>query len=885
MNIDEIIRTSVEGKPDAGAALASFLRRFGGTKAKSRTVTGYRCIASEKDVLTAFLTACGLVESEDYKLENSTFDNNLWVINWGNSPYTRKFFENLAAAKANHDDEYMVLTTGHSLYGGPGDGAGAKDPFAFGYGESVEHDPEISADAEDILPCSAPDVAGAVKSITKEDRIPDIGQIEEALGTELPLFSSSGTRFHWARVNCAVGRYMRPDEDIRPLAVAGGAPLRALTAAPSSLDGSHNPMHAYLSPRLSDIESMNRGGKTAFAYLSDCPVDFGDLRKIEFMSDDRALWGYIRSLLEKAFDCRAVILPESGISVWNYSDCQPQSPGLHVPDRDYSRWSDGPETPTISTHSTPMSDYSPTAFIRVRALLTNKEIRVPNMLTSLECFDAGCPVKLIAQDSAPAQRSIDDAFVSDADLAAEWFAITHSADDPEIAGYATAEQMLDDLDREDQNFLATRQKRSNNVKNFRKWAVSAQDRAIELCSTISNDSLNPTTISHSAATCPKFTPQGAFVAAVANALCGEGERDESESEAGNRRPHFSFSSSEKNTSLHGTDKIVTAVYSGVATSTSDALGDGWKPENDGFPRFDFFAEPDETSAKLFGGLLDALADHPTLMFKARANGVAPIRTLILETNVSWKWHMKHSPSAREKTTRLLKEAFAVNLINRLANPYTTSTYIEREPQDPVSYCHRDQMSAYFTKMGYMEDGTPPCRIAPGSTTRRSTDSIGVNNWANQLSVEACELPEDRTALIFRFCGTYASFAHAAFRYSMMLPPEGRQFAANHHIADSLVDPGIFIVPKPGSVSQDLVTNYVRKVMTVKPNVSSKHDLTVGTITPGLWHPAFCAGFTTAAQQSCRCTVDDTEESSVPDKWFTSVIDTLCETTAGEALGI
>ena len=885
MKIDEIIKTSVEGKPDAGAVLASFLRRFGGsTTILSRVVTGYRCITSEKDVLTAFLTACGLVESEDYKLENSTFDNNLWVLSWGTSPYTKKFLENLAAAKTNHDNEYAVLTTGHSFGWNPGDGAEAEDPFAFGYGESVERAPEASAEAAK-LPCFAPDVTDAIKSIMKEGRLPDIGQIEEAVGTKLPLFSSNGIRFHWAKANCAAGRYMRPDEDIRPLAVAGGAPLRAMITAPSSSTGNPNPMYAYLSPYVVDIESMNREGKAAFAYLSDCPVDFGDIQKIEFMSNDRVLWEYIRSLLEKTFNCRAVILPESGISVWNYADgCWPRFPDIHVPDRDYFRWINEPDTPTISTHYTPVSDYSPTAFIRVRALLTNGETRNPNMLTNLGCFEDKYPVKLVAQDSVLAAHcKLDESFISEADTATEWFAITHSADNPEITGYATAEHLNGDLDYENKDLLANRQKRSDNVKKFREWAVSAQDKAVELCSTVSNVSLNPTRTSRTTATNPAFTPQGAFVTTVANALCGEGERDEDEVE--DRHPLFSFSSSEKNVSLHGKDRIVTAVYSGVATATSGVLGNCWKPESDKFPRFDF-SDPEKVSAERLGGLLDALADRPTIMLKAEADGTTPIHTLILETNISWKWHMKHSSSAWGKTIKLLREAFAVNLVNRLADPYTPAAYIEQEPRDPMSYYHRDQLMGYFTKMNYMENGNLPCRIAPGSTTRRSTDSVGMNNWFGQLGVEICELPEDRTVLIFRFCGTYASFAHVAFRYSMMLPPEGRQFAINNHVADSLFNTGIFIVPKPESADdgRNLTKKYIAKIIASKPNVATKHDLALGTIIPGLWHPAFCASFASAAQQR-GCTVADTEEDSVSEKWFTSVIDSLCKTTTGEALGL
>lgn len=324
MNIRKAFAAAAAKFPVTGRkeALAAFVNRY----SQHWPIANYRCHGADAEVIDEFLKGCGL-GPEDYAMVSSAREPGSAVVRW---VATGRVQQLCAALMESLQDDGARL----ALY--KAQSAASGDP-APGLEDSRDGDSGDPASMWDPLGLAAKTEAIAKAHVAPDDGDGDVrawakGYLAKHWSARTPtaplwvleravlpdgglrLFrptTRSGTG-RTAGVPYAMGRYVKPDEDLVP-AFPMLASLPVINLAGDAERRESSALKGYMSLNVGDLaDAPSDDGRGMWLHVEDAYVDpsFARSREaVDAVTDPARLWPYVEGIFQAAYGCDAACIP------------------------------------------------------------------------------------------------------------------------------------------------------------------------------------------------------------------------------------------------------------------------------------------------------------------------------------------------------------------------------------------------------------------------------------------------------------------------------------------------------------------------------------------------------------------------------------------------
>ena len=321
MNIRKAFTAVAAKFPATGRkeALAAFVNRY----SQHWPIANYRCHGADAEVIDEFLKGCGL-GPEDYAMVSSAREPGSAVVRWGREGRVQQL---CAALMESLQDDGARLALYKAQSAASGDPApGLEDSRDGDPGDPVAMwDPlGLAAKTEAIAKAHAGSGDGDVRMWAKgylakhwSARTPTapLWVLERTalpgggLGLFRPTARSSAGRT--AGVPYAMGRYVKPDEDLVP-AFPMLASMPVINLAGDAMHRESSALKGYMSLNVGDLANApSDDGRDMWLHVEDAYVDPGLVRSreaVDAVTDPAKLWPYVEGIFQAAYGCDAACM-------------------------------------------------------------------------------------------------------------------------------------------------------------------------------------------------------------------------------------------------------------------------------------------------------------------------------------------------------------------------------------------------------------------------------------------------------------------------------------------------------------------------------------------------------------------------------------------------
>ena len=670
MNLKSAIAGFLTEEPRRSGRLEAirFIRRYA---TRTRPFTHYRLQGPAVDAVPLLLRKAGLEDGTDFRVDRSAASDRTAKLWWLDGGGVADF---MAACAAETDAREDGLSPLDHAYASVLRGA-ADDSIAGAFTDASVGAVTAGSSATRPLPAST---AGLVLEQSRAIRRAIVSCVESGLHTEvggnagafggaiadLASHENSSGAFlpslaeleFYVRVIRGVSSERCPDDLVfspytethtvaRTFAVGDAVPVGNLLDAPlyELLAGTDNPMNGYFSNSGNDLKSSSDGRPFVLA-VGNAPIACGHpaatnvVGAAEFAAvRPRDFWYYVKWLYDESF-------------VGLYAELTKfHSVGYH----NGLVWiSAGVSTGVLSRVDRADHDYM--MAVAMYAVVLSPRIRRNQFHRPLY---ASPDVSVVR--GTPERPDLSAVAVTDAELAAEWFSITHGGGTKLPEGEDWYRYRCDDGTRKAQ------------LDGFRRWTGELRSDPTlvgRLCSVQGNPYLHPDVTPDSA----EFSPMSSLVSGVIAAFKSWNGENE-------RVPLRDWRGGDPS-GCHTRGSLVTAVYSGMWSAGGSRTVIGDFHDGDGFPMVngaDLHEVCDD--GFLAGGqdpmtrLVDRLSTGTTLeqIAEPPADGVR-ICSLVIETNVdadAFVRMVREDPDGASAFLRKVEYLFVSSLLFRNDNPF------------------------------------------------------------------------------------------------------------------------------------------------------------------------------------------------------------------------
>ena len=670
MNLKSAIAGFLTEEPRRSGRLEAirFIRRYA---TRTRPFTHYRLQGPAVDAVPLLLRKAGLEDGTDFRVDRSAASDRTAKLWWLDGGGVADF---MAACAAETDAREDGLSPLDHAYASVLRGA-ADDSIAGAFTDASVGAATAGSSAARPLPAST---AGLVLEQSRAIRRVIVSCVESGLHTraggnagafggaiaDLASHENSSGAFlpslaeleFYVRVIRGVSSERCPDDLVfspytethtvaRTFAVGDAVPVGNLLDAPlyELLAGTDNPMNGYFSNSGNDLKSSSDGRPFVLA-VGNAPIACGHpaatnvVGAAEFAAvRPRDFWDYVRWLYNESF-------------VGLYAELTKfHSVGYHNGSVGISA---GVSTGVLSRVDRADRDYM--MAVAMYAVVLSPRIRT----NRFHCPLYASPDVSVVRGT-PERPDLSAVAVTDAELAAEWFAITHVGGTKLPEGEDWYRYRCDDGTRKAQ------------LDGFRRWTGELRSDPTlvgRLCSVQGNPYLHPDVTPDSAV----FSPMSSLVSGVIAAFKSWNGENE-------RVPLRDWRGGDPS-GCHTRGSLVTAVYSGMWSAGGSRTVIGDFHDGDGFPAVNgadlhevcddgFLAGGQEPMTRLVdrlstGTTLEQIAEPP-------ADGVR-ICSLVIETNVdadAFVRMVREDPDGASKFLRKVEYLFVSSLLFRNDNPF------------------------------------------------------------------------------------------------------------------------------------------------------------------------------------------------------------------------
>ena len=669
MNLKSAIAGFLAEEPRRSGRLEAirFIRRYA---TRTRPFTHYRLQGPAVDAVPLLLRKAGLEDGTDFKVDKSAASDRTAKLWWLDGGRVSVFMAACAEESDAREDGLSPLDHAYaSVLRGEDDGsvAGAFTDTSVG---------AATAGAAAARPAPA-STAGLVLEQSRAIRraivscvasglhteaggnagafggaLADLASHENNSGAFLPSLAElefyvriiRGKSCEHCPRDLVFSPYTETHTVARTFAVGDAVPVGNLLDAPlyELLAGTDNPMNGYFSNSGNDLKSSDV--RPFVLAVGNAPIACGHplatnvVGAAEFVvMRPRDFWDYVRWLYEESFVGLC-----AGLTKFHSVGYHNGSVGISA----------GNSTGVLSRVDRADPDYM--TAVAMYAVVLSPRIRRNEFHRPLY---ASPDVRVVR--GTPEKPDLSAVAVTDAELAAEWFAITHVGGTKLPDGEDWYRYRCDD---------STRQAQLDGFRQWTKELRSDPTLAGRLCSVKDNPYLHPTVTPDSA----EFSPMSSLVSGVIAAFKSWNGENE-------RVPLRDWRGGDPS-GCHTRGSLVTAVYSGMWSAGGSRTVIGDFHDGDGFPAVggaDLHEVRDD--GFLAGGqepmtrLVDRLSTGTTLeqIAEPPADGVR-ICSLILETNVdadAFVRMAREDPDGTSEFIRKVEYLFVSSLLFRNDNPF------------------------------------------------------------------------------------------------------------------------------------------------------------------------------------------------------------------------
>ena len=573
MNLKSAIAGFLTEEPRRSGRLEAirFIRRYA---TRTRPFTHYRLQGPAVDAVPLLLRKAGLEDGTDFRVDRSAASDRTAKLWWLDGDGAADFMAACAAETDACDDGLSPLDHAYaSVLRGEDDGSvvGAFTDATVETGAAGSAARPLSASTADVVLEQSRSIRRAIVSCVESGRhteaggnavafggaIADLASRENESGAFLPSLAElefyvrvvRGVSSGYCPGDLVFSPYAETHTVARTFAVGDSVPVGNLLDAPlyELLAGTDNPMNGYFSNSGSDLKSSSDGRPHVIA-VGNAPIACGHplatnvVGAAEFVTlRQRDFWEYVKWLYDESFLGFCAELTKY------------HSVGYHNGSVGISA---GAAT-GVSTRVDRADPVYMTAVAMYAVVISPRVRRSPaHLLPSYVSPD----VRVVR--GTPERPDLSAVAVTDAELAAEWFAITHVGGTVLPDGEDWFRYRRDDSTRQAQ------------LDGFRRWTkgMRSDPAAIgRLCSVPNNQYLHPYVTPDSAEFSPMSSLVSGFIAAF-KSWNGENERV----------PLRDWRGEDPN-GCHTRGSLVTAVYSGMWSSVGSRTVIGDFHDGDGFP--------------------------------------------------------------------------------------------------------------------------------------------------------------------------------------------------------------------------------------------------------------------------------------------------------------
>lgn len=734
-------------------ALAQFIIRY---TCPDVSVTHYRCIGQDADVIVKFLETLGLTK-DDFTTVRSELDSETCQIRWNKtSKLVRQLMSVLNTFDTPSPDVYNSITNGDpaKIFADADEEQAA--PLSTHFMSKVQS--KSNEIMKWIIARNSP-LANVAHSSLVNDNTCDVDNLlidpnrphilpvhilelyvwdtmvlpSDVEKPPYPLFTSSYCN------NMTACRYMDQDDTLGFSCGIYEAPAPCLLSPSVTPSGGLNPLRGFLSNTVNDvISNISIKPNSEYLYvLTSGPFNSlipdgleGEpvkpyLEALEFVANPKKFWKYVASLYSTVYGLNCSIAPGSRIVVCNewvhlfpQGACMEFDASIHSPNF-FSCNNDGESDLLMGMCAgvilTPM---------QASTALLQERIDDSAIVTVADAINDPAKESMMMPDyvlNAP----------SKADLPSMWFATTHvdpSNIFPDRRDVVTGE-------RSDCLACPSLQAQSDAMTKFRETVAHWKGKV--LAKLTQCDATPSFSMEHAC-----HTAFATMVAEVINSYIPTGDNV--------------VTWGGTSTECHNTGLYVTNVYSGITTDLSPTLSDGTCPEH--FPRVIDGPTPTPTSTEQFTEFIDNLAQgncDAQLSMAKRSTGNPRFANVIVETNFDVNrlrdiWNSYAGKELRNKLRKAFIQSFVIRnrQIAAVASPSYTSSQFRYSVTLNDAYKDSTGVPIY--------DGM-------------KIPDVTSNGYALAYDLSLLSDVYGRAYLLYRVDTSYAAYAMTAYRFQAGMP--------------------------------------------------------------------------------------------------------------------
>ena len=808
-------------------ALAQFIIRY---TCPNTSVTHYRCIGQDADVIVKFLETLGLTK-DDFTVVRSELDPETRQIRWNKTSKLVGQFMSVLASVASSPEAYNSITNGDpaKVFADKDDGEGQAnlsiDHFMYKVqnksDEIMKWIVEGSYTNEAFSSLFCENTSFSVENLFTDFNRPHILPVpaleQYAWGTQIlppdvekpprPLFIPGYCG------NLTACRYMDPTDTLKFTTGIYEMPAPYLLHPSETPSGEPNPLQGFLATTMSDAIS-NIGVKPNSEYLyaltSGCFVtdDYTEaklkenLETMEFIANPKKFWRYVASLYSTVYGLNCSIAPGSRVVVCNewYTLFPPGAcKEYYVSGRSPNPFCSGDDNES----DRPMG-------MCAGVILTPVQASIAPLQDSL---DDNATVTVADAVGSPSEECLPDHILNapdKADLPSMWFAATHVDPDTIIPG------RLDVVTGQRGSHLVcpVLQTQSNTMTIFREIAAQWKGKTLAKL-TQCEATLAPECACHSA-----------FATGVAGVILSclpPGSGSDVVTWGGT------------SIECHNKDLFVPNIYSGITTDLSPTLSDGTCPEH--FPTLTVVPSKEQ-----FTEFIDNLAQgncDAQLSMAKRTKGTSRYANVIVETNFNYShlldvWTSSGGLVLRNKLRKAFIQAFVLR--NRQIAAAVSPNYAIHR------FCYHSTLDEVYkinTGASVYDD-----MVIPDTTS---------DNYMLGYDLTLLSDVYGRAYIVYRVEASYAAYAMAAYRFQVGMP-----VFTKHTAIRGLISTQNRLTPeeatRPSSTTCQKFIKFViaEKLRRASVATSACLDLQMDTLTRlSCWTPAFSRDFVSWRLSYCE----------------------------------
>ena len=669
MNLKSAIAGFLTEEPRRSGRLEAirFIRRYA---TRTRPFTHYRLQGPAVDAVPLLLRKAGLEDGTDFRVDRSAASDRTAKLWWLDGDGAADFMAACAAETDACDDGLSPLDHAYAFVL-----RGASDDSIAGMFTDATVETGAAGSATRPLPANTADVVleqsrairRAIVSCVESGlhsvvggnagafggALADLASRENGSGAFLPSLAElefyvriiRGKSHEHGPRDLVFSPYAETHTVARTFAVGDAVPVGNMLDAPlyELLAGTDNPMNGYVSNSGSDLKSSSDGRPHVIA-VCNAPIACGHplatnvVGAAEFVTlRPRDFWDYVRWLYDESFlGFCAELTKYHSIGYHN------GSVGISA----------GNSTGVLSRVDRADPDYM--TAVAMYAVVISPRIR----RNAFHCPSYVSPDVRVVRGT-PERPDLSAVAVTDAELATEWFAITHVGGTVLPDGEEWFRYRRDDSTRQAQ------------LDGFRRWTegLRSDPAAIgRLCSVKDNPYLHPNVTPDSA----EFSPMSSLVSGVIAAFKSwNGE---------NARVPLRDWRGEDPNGCHTRGSLVTAVYSGMWSAVGSRTVIGDFHDGDGFPAVNGAGLPEVLDDGFLDGgqepmtrLVERLSTGATLEQVAEPPAEGMKRcSLVIETNIDADAFVRMARGDADRAfafLRKLKYLFVSSLLFRNDDPF------------------------------------------------------------------------------------------------------------------------------------------------------------------------------------------------------------------------